>query len=136
MNDKNKPQIYKLNKVVPLYNLFFGIIVVMGGLMGYFKAGSLPSLSAGLFFGNLLMLTIWGTDFFASSEKDIEKKESPRVWGYYLSTVLSVALLGFFITRIINTGKLMPAVIIITFGVFAILGNLYILHKNSINKNE
>lgn len=32
----------------------FALFIVLGGLYGYFKAGSVPSLIAGLIFGTLL----------------------------------------------------------------------------------
>jgi uncharacterized membrane protein (UPF0136 family) len=118
-------QIKNLETAMIPFNFVFGAIVVVGGLIGFFTAQSYASLAAGLFFGNLLMLSIWGSGPSAKDGKF-------RVWGYYLASIASVTLLTFFILRLLKTGKPMPAVIIIPISVLGILGNTFVLHKLSI----
>lgn len=114
-----------LSRKISIFNIVFGAIVVIGGLVGYKMAKSIPSLAAGMFFGNCLMLTVWGTDLF--SEKSLK-------WGHVLAVVLSVALLVFFVIRLLKTGKPMPAVVIISFSILSILANSFVLHKKSLEK--
>lgn len=112
-------------KIIP-FNFAFGAIVVIGGVIGYFTAQSLPSLAAGLFFGNLLMLTVWGC-----TPREAEK---PKSWGFYLAVIVSVCLLVFFVIRLLKTGKPMPAAVIIPLAILGILGNSLVLHRRSLNQ--
>jgi uncharacterized membrane protein (UPF0136 family) len=112
------------------FNFVFGAIVVIGGLVGYFTAGSVPSLAAGMFFGNLLMLTIWGSGPSGTPES------KPKTWGYYVAAVASACLLSFFIIRLLKTGKPMPAAIIIPLAILGILGNIFVLHQRSLKSGE
>jgi|GEM_PF-1749143 len=105
----------KLTEVLPKLNFFLGIIVSLGGLIGYFKAGSLISFSMGLFFGNLLMLSIWGT------------KE--KIWGFILALTLSIALSIIFVIRFIKTGSAIPALIILPMTLASIAGNGLVVYS-------
>lgn len=105
---------------VPIFNFAFGLIVVLGGAFGFIKAQSIPSLAAGLAFGNLLMLSIWGV-----------KEKS---WGYYLADLVSISLLIFFILRLIKTGSPMPAIPIIVLAIIGVILNTFILHQKSLKK--
>jgi len=122
-------QIDSSEKKIAAFNFIFGIIVVAGGVIGFLTAQSAQSLAAGLVFGNLLMLSVWGTPLLKGN---IRNKQV--VWGYYLSTILSVILLIFFLIRLIKTGKAMPASIIITLSVLSIMSNIFVLNKQAIGK--
>ena len=110
-------KIQNLENKVLIFNFVFGLLVVAGGVIGYVKAHSLPSLAAGLFFGNLLMVSIW------------------LKWGNYLADIVSISLLIFFIMRLINTGKFMPAVLIIVLASMCIVVNTLVLHQRSLKKS-
>ncbi len=128
METKNKE--LTLSKKIGLYNLVFGAVVMLGGLIGYFTAKSVPSLLAGVTFGHLLILGFWGTGFN-------DKTQSERKWGFYLAAIVSIILLIFFIIRFMKTGKAMPAFIIIPMAAVSIFLNSYRLHLFSlINKNN
>ena len=70
--------------------LGYGVLVLIGGLMGYFKAYSLASLISGLIFGISLIV---------SGIAMLKKK----VWGQYLALGLSILLTLFFGYRFIIT---------------------------------
>ncbi len=110
-------KIQNLENKVLIFNFVFGLLVVAGGVIGYVKADSLRSLVAGLFFGNLLMVSIW------------------LKWGNYLADIVSISLLIFFIMRLINTGKFMPAVLIIVLASMCIVVNTLVLHQRSLKKS-
>jgi uncharacterized membrane protein (UPF0136 family) len=93
---------------VSTYNTFFGIdmpfdvvsagyatLVAAGGLIGYLKAGSIPSLVAGLGFGSVLGVGAYMT----SVDPD----------NYYLTMGTSAILGSFMGYRFLNSGKFMPA---------------------------
>ena len=42
-----------------LYFLIFGALTIIGGVIGYLKAGSLPSIIAGAITGVLLLVAGW-----------------------------------------------------------------------------
>jgi uncharacterized membrane protein (UPF0136 family) len=116
---------FNLEQFLPKYNFGFGMLVVIGGFIGFFVSKSIPSLVAGLVFGNLLMLTIWG----------VTPKEQKVInyWGYYAAALLSIALLIFFIIRLIKTGKPFPAAVIIPCAFAGVLLNSFMLHKKSLS---
>ncbi|XP_014217082.1 transmembrane protein 14C [Copidosoma floridanum] len=72
--------------------------VAAGGIMGYVKSQSIPSLGAGLLFG-----TILGYGAFQTSQ-------DPHNYGLILGS--SAALGGLMGYRFYNTGKIMPAGVI------------------------
>ncbi|KAF0853121.1 mitochondrial transmembrane protein 14C-like protein [Andalucia godoyi] len=76
------------------------LLVAAGGLMGYAKAKSVPSLAAGLGFGALFT----GAGYLIQSGKEKE--------GHDLATVLSVALTAVMGARALRTRKLVPAGIV------------------------
>lgn len=81
---------------------FFGIIVAMGGFMGYVKADSLPSLIMGLSFGVILVICSYG----------LWKK---HLYGFFGSIATTTILTVFFMMRYVQTSKTFPA------GVMALL---------------
>ncbi|NXG17699.1 TM14C protein, partial [Grallaria varia] len=72
----------------------YAALVTSGGLIGYAKAGSVPSLAAGLFFGGLAGLGAY------------QLSQNPNnIW---LSLITSGALSAIMGTRFYNSRKFMP----------------------------
>nr|CAH7747891.1 unnamed protein product [Callosobruchus chinensis] len=69
--------------------------VAAGGIMGYYKAGSVPSLAAGLLFGSALAYGAY------------EVSRDPANYTVQLAT--SSILAGIMGYRFYNSGKIMPA---------------------------
>ncbi|XP_030784614.1 transmembrane protein 14C isoform X2 [Rhinopithecus roxellana] len=83
--------------LVPLHWFGFGYaaLVASGGIIGYVKAGSVPSLAAGLLFGSLAGLGAY------------QLSQDPRNVWVFLAT--SGTLAGIMGMRFYNSGKFMPA---------------------------
>ncbi|XP_024103777.3 transmembrane protein 14C isoform X1 [Pongo abelii] len=83
--------------VVPLHWFGFGYaaLVASGGIIGYAKAGSVPSLAAGLLFGSLASLGAY------------QLSQDPRNVWVFLAT--SGTLAGIMGMRFYHSGKFMPA---------------------------
>ncbi|XP_065299986.1 transmembrane protein 14C [Dermacentor albipictus] len=73
----------------------YAIIVALGGVIGYVKAGSVTSLVAGLAFGGLALIGAYQTS------------QDPH--NYYLSLAVSGLLAGLMGYRFANSSKIMPA---------------------------
>ncbi|KAL3868759.1 hypothetical protein ACJMK2_041525 [Sinanodonta woodiana] len=73
----------------------YAATVAAGGMIGYFKAGSIPSLAAGVLFGGLAGFGAYQTT------------NDPRNVSVTLAT--SVVLSGLMGYRFLNSGKFMPA---------------------------
>ncbi|XP_050733900.1 transmembrane protein 14C-like [Eriocheir sinensis] len=73
----------------------YAAAVTVGGIVGYVKAGSIPSLGAGLLFGSLLGFGAY------------QLSENPN--NYYLTLGTSTVLGGIMGMRFLNSGKFMPA---------------------------
>lgn len=80
------------------YYLVFGLLTAFGGWMGYRKAGSAPSLYAGLACGALLC----AASFVLGSNLNT---------GLIMGLVASIAMLGFFGPKLLQ-GALKPHVIL------------------------
>jgi len=78
----------------------YAAMVASGGLIGFAKAGSIPSLSAGLLFGALLSYGAYQTS------------QDPR--NYYLALGTSTVLAGIMGKKFLKGGKFMPAGLIAT----------------------
>jgi uncharacterized membrane protein (UPF0136 family) len=76
--------------------LLYGVIILIGGLIGHYKTASTASLYSGLIFGVLLI---------ASSLGIYMKK----VWAAYAALLLTLILDGFFTYRYALTGNFMPS---------------------------
>ncbi|XP_067906475.1 transmembrane protein 14C [Heterodontus francisci] len=73
----------------------YAALVASGGVLGYVKAGSVPSLAAGLLFGS------------AAGFGAYQITQDPKnIW---LSLIASGALTGIMGLRFYNSGKFMPA---------------------------
>ncbi|MEY2526872.1 MAG: hypothetical protein QOE73_1643 [Verrucomicrobiota bacterium] len=79
-----------------IYFIVFGILTIAGGVIGYVKAGSVPSIVAGAIAGILLLAAAFLLPDY-------------RVVGLALGLVTSLLLAGQFIPKFIRTGKVMPA---------------------------
>ncbi|CAG0883983.1 unnamed protein product [Darwinula stevensoni] len=80
----------------------YAAVVAVGGLIGYVKAGSIPSLAAGLAFGGIL-----GAGAYMTSQ------DNSKV---YFPLITSIALTGLMGYRFYNSGKFMPAGLVATLG--------------------
>lgn len=78
------------------YYYLFGVMTIVGGAIGYFRAGSLPSIIAGTICGALLI--------FAGIL--VSTKVQPAL---ILGLLISLALAGQFIPALIRKGGFMPA---------------------------
>src|SRR5438445_3694890 len=79
-----------------IYFLIFGALTIIGGIIGYVKAGSLPSIIAGSITGVLLLI---GGSLLPEH----------RAIGLATGFVISLLLAAQFIPKFIRTGKAMPA---------------------------
>ncbi|XP_003468780.1 transmembrane protein 14C [Cavia porcellus] len=83
--------------LVPLHYFGFGYaaLVATGGIIGYVKAGSVPSLAAGLLFGSLAGLGAY------------QLSQDPRnVWVFLVTSGTLAGIMGM---RFYRSGKFMPA---------------------------
>jgi uncharacterized membrane protein (UPF0136 family) len=79
-----------------LYFLIFGALTILGGIIGYVKAGSLPSIIAGAITGVLLLIA--GALL-----------PQHRAAGLATAFVISLLLAAQFVPKFIRTAKVMPA---------------------------
>ena len=79
-----------------LYFFIFGALTIIGGIVGYVKAGSLPSIIAGAVTGVLLLVAA-------------SLLSSHRLVGLATAFVVSLLLAAQFVPKFIRTGKVMPA---------------------------
>ncbi|MDP9097375.1 MAG: hypothetical protein M3N48_00065 [Verrucomicrobiota bacterium] len=79
-----------------IYFIIFGLLTIVGGVIGYVKAGSTASIVAGAISGIALIVAAYLL---------------PRnvALGLILAGVVSVALAGKFIPDFMKAGKVMPA---------------------------
>jgi uncharacterized membrane protein (UPF0136 family) len=83
--------------IAPWVLLLYAVLVLAGGVMGYVKARSKPSLISGLISGAALLIA-WGITLGNSYNA-----------GIGLATCLAIALLIVFGLRFRKTNKFMPA---------------------------
>jgi len=82
--------------VTRLYFLIFGALTILGGVIGYVKAGSIPSIIAGAITGVLLLVA--GALL-----------PEHRAAGLAAAFIVSLLLAAQFAPKFIRTGKVMPA---------------------------
>ncbi len=87
--------------------IVYAVLVIAGGIFGFLKAASRPSLIGGLGGGLALLAAAWGLGRHQS-------------WGLPAALVLTLALLVFFTVRTVRTRAFMPG------GLMAIL-SLFVL---------
>lgn len=79
-----------------IYFIVFGVLTILGGIMGYAKAGSTASIIAGSISGILLLV---GAFLLPAN----------LVAGLAITLIVSVLLAGRFVPNFIKTGHVMPA---------------------------
>ena len=79
-----------------IYFFVFGILTIVGGVVGYIKAGSVASIIAGSITGVLLLIAA-----FLLPEH--------RAAGLATALIISLLLAGQFVPKFIRTGRAMPA---------------------------
>lgn len=79
-----------------IYFIIFGLLTIVGGVIGYVKAGSTASIVAGGISGIALIIAAW-------------LLPGNVVLGLAIAGVVSILLAGRFIPAFMSTGKIMPA---------------------------
>ena len=79
-----------------IYFIIFGLLTIVGGVIGYASKGSMASIIAGSISGILLLVAAFLLPNNAAA-------------GLVLAGVVSILLAGRFIPAFIRTGDLMPA---------------------------
>ena len=79
-----------------IYFLVFGVLTIAGGIMGFVKAGSTPSLIAGSITGILLLIAAWMLPEHLAT-------------GLLVAFAVSLLLAAQFVPKFLRTGKAMPA---------------------------
>lgn len=90
------------------FSYAFGLITIIGGIIGYTK-GSSVSLIMGGVFGILILLSTF-----------ILQRDNAL--GFYALSALSVLLLGTFAYRLYSTGGTMPAIPMIVLSIIMLIG--------------
>lgn len=93
-------------KINAIIIFFTALITFAGGVIGYLKASSLPSLLAGL---------IFGVSLFTASYLTYKKRYSAQIF----ALVLLGTLTFFFTYRYLSSHKFMPAGVMIIINGFA-----------------
>jgi len=75
--------------------IVYAVLVIGGGVLGFVKAGSRPSLIAGILGGLALLAAGWGIS-------------QGQVWGLPAALALILGLLVFFAARYVRTRAFMP----------------------------
>jgi uncharacterized membrane protein (UPF0136 family) len=91
-----------------IYFIVFGLLTIVGGVMGYATKGSVPSLVAGSVCGILLLLAAY-------------LLPGNLVVGLALAALVSIALAGKFLPTFIKTHQVMPAGLMSVLSVIGII---------------
>jgi uncharacterized membrane protein (UPF0136 family) len=91
-----------------VYFIIFGILTIVGGLVGYLKAGSTISLVSGAIAGILLLLAAFLLPIHLGASLTI-------------ALIVSLLLAGRFIPHLIKTGKVMPDAIMAVLSVIGVV---------------
>ena len=89
--------------------LIYGILAVVGGIVGYLKARSKPSLISGIVSGLLLVIGAL-------------RAAQGIVSGLWLVKIVTLVLVIVFIIRLVKTKKFMPAGLMVIGGVVTLIG--------------
>jgi uncharacterized membrane protein (UPF0136 family) len=99
-----------------LYFFIFGALTIVGGVIGYVKAQSVPSIIAGTITGILLLIA----GFILPQQRAV---------GLVMALIVSVLLAAQFVPKLIRTGKVMPAGLMSVLSVIGIVVALIALLK-------
>lgn len=89
--------------------LIYGILAMVGGIVGYLKARSKPSLISGIVSGLLLIIgALRAAQGIAS--------------GLWVVKIVTLVLLVVFVIRLVKTKKFMPAGLMVMGGVATLIG--------------
>jgi uncharacterized membrane protein (UPF0136 family) len=91
-----------------IYFIVFGALTIVGGIVGYVKAGSVASIIAGSITGVLLLVAA-----FLLREH--------RMVGLATALIVSLLLAAQFIPKLLRTGRVMPAGIMSLLSVIGII---------------
>src|SRR5207248_1130916 len=91
-----------------IYFVIFGILTVVGGVVGYIKAGSVASIIAGSITGVLLLVAA-----FLLPEH--------RAIGLATALIVSLLLAAQFVPKFLKTGGMMPAGLMSVLSVIGII---------------
>ncbi len=95
-----------------IYYIIFGILTIVGGVMGYLKVGSKASLIAGGVCGVLLLVAAF---LFSGSFQ----------WALFLGLIVSVILAGKFIPDLLQKGGFFPTGVMALLSVISIGVTIY-----------
>lgn len=104
------------------YFMFFGVVSIVLGILGYVRAKSVASLYAGGLSGILLA---------ASSVMALRREAKPDLFnfGYLICLILSVALLGRFLPLFLKSKKIYPGGIMAILSVLGVVAGILALLK-------
>ena len=104
------------------YFMFFGIVSIVLGVLGYVRAKSVASLYAGGLSGILLAFSA------VMAAKRAHAADLVN-WGYIIALVLSVALLGRFLPGFLKSKNFYPAGIMAVLSVLGVVAGILALMK-------
>jgi uncharacterized membrane protein (UPF0136 family) len=85
----------------------YGMLAIIGGIIGYFQANSQVSLLSGIISGSLLVFAAY-------------LQLQGQAWALILATCITAALVIFFALRLAKTRKFMPSGLMTIFGMLAL----------------
>ena len=91
-----------------IYFIVFGVLTIVGGIVGYVKAGSVASIIAGSITGVLLLVA----GFLLPEHRSV---------GLATALIVSLLLAAQFIPKLLRTGRVMPAGIMSLLSVIGIV---------------
>ena len=99
----------------------YGILLIVGGAMGYIKAKSVPSLVAGVVCGVIAILL--GLDYTWH-------------WAPIAALILAIVLIVIMGRRYLNTRKAMPALLIVVLSVIVAIVQVYVMAKDGLGNGH
>jgi uncharacterized membrane protein (UPF0136 family) len=91
-----------------VYFIIFGLLTIIGGVIGYVKAGSTVSIVAGAISGIALIVAAY-------------LLPGNVAMGLIIAAIVSIALAGRFIPAYMKTGKVMPAGLMAALSVIGVI---------------